>query len=113
MNRLLPLLILSLLFASCERKTNKAVVGITVTNEAGIPIQNCSVKLQIPGGTEEVWGVDHFFGTTDIDGYIEFDNTVNAYFDVYVWKGLWEGLAANRSSGRQRKAEARVSNDSN
>jgi hypothetical protein len=32
---------------------------------------------------------------------------------VGCWKGLWEGFAANRSSGRQRKAEARVSNDSN
>lgn len=84
------LIILSLicfsLFTSCEKSGGAGVVGITVVNAAGVPIQNCSVLLDVP-----VDGSNGYYGTTDIDGYIEFKSGLHVYYDVTVWKGLWEG----------------------
>jgi len=85
------LLLFSSLVSSCTKKDGKAVVGLTVVNESGIPIQNCNVKLSVPDLPENTWGVEYFYATTDEDGYIEFTTKVNAYYDVYVWKGFWEG----------------------
>ncbi len=66
-------------------------MGITVVNEKGVPIQNCNVKLTVPVSPGVEWGVDYFYATTNEDGYIEFKKKNHSYFDVYVWKGLWEG----------------------
>lgn len=85
------LVLLSPLLIACSKKDGKAIVGITVVNEKGVPIQNCNVKLSVPDLPENTWGVEYFYATTNEDGYIEFATKVNAYYDVYVWKGFWEG----------------------
>lgn len=89
--RFVIFLFFSVLISACTKKDGNAIVGLTVVNEKGIPIQNCNVKLTVPGIPENTWGVEYFFATTNEDGYIEFTTKVNAYYDVYVWKGYWEG----------------------
>jgi hypothetical protein len=91
MKRLILIVLPALLLLSCSKNVGNGTVRITVTNEAGVPIQNCNVKLNYPGSPESEWGVDYFSDKTDINGVVEFKLDVNAYFDVYVWKGLWEG----------------------
>lgn len=86
---LISVLVFSLV--GCKKQDGKANVRLTVVNEKGVPIQNCSVKLSVPVSPETSWGVDYFFDVTNEDGVVEFQTSVNAYFDVYVWKGLWEG----------------------
>ena len=61
-------------------------MGITVVNDKGVPIQNCSISLTVP-----VDGANEYYGKTDINGYIEFGSGLHVYYDVHVWKGLWEG----------------------
>lgn len=75
----------------CKKQDGIATVRLTVVNEKGIPIQNCNVKLSVPVSPETSWGVDYFYDKTNEDGFVEFETKVNAYFDVYVWKGFWEG----------------------
>lgn len=78
---------ISFLFLSgCKKATGVGTIGITVTNEKGLPIQNCSVRLDVP-----VEGATEYYDKTDINGYVEFESGLNVYYDVYVWKGLWEG----------------------
>lgn len=91
MKRLLILLFPALLSLSCSKSNGPGTMLITVVNGDGVPIQNCNVKLNYPGSAEAEWGVDYFLDKTDIDGQIQFRLPVNAYFDVYVYKGLWEG----------------------
>jgi len=90
---LLVTLFVATIFSGCKKVDGVGTVGITVTNDKGIPIQNCSIKLTVPLSVSPGvdWGVDYFYGRTDEDGYIEFSKPNNSYFDVYVWKGLWEG----------------------
>ena len=90
--RLLMLIsVLTISLFGCKKQDGKATVRLTVVNEAGVPIQNCNVKLSVPVSPETSWGVDYFYDVTDEDGIVEFQTSVNAYFDVYVWKGFWEG----------------------
>ena len=75
-----------LALTGCKKETAVGVVGITVTNEDGVPIQNSRVNLSVP-----VDGANEYFGTTDENGYIEFKSGLHVFYDVYVWKGIWEG----------------------
>lgn len=81
------------LFTGCKKTDGVGTVGITVVNAKGVPIQNCNVRLSVPASVSpgQEWGVDYFYGVTDENGYIAFSKKYNSYFDVYVWKGLWEG----------------------
>ena len=88
---LMMISVLTISLFGCKKQDGKATVRLTVVNEAGVPIQNCNVKLSVPVSPETSWGVDYFYDVTDEDGIVEFQTSVNAYFDVYVWKGFWEG----------------------
>ena len=88
---LLTALLATTILMSCKKDSDVGIVGITVVNEKGVPIQNCNVKLTVPVSPGVEWGVDYFYGTTNEDGYIEFQKKNHSFFDVYVWKGLWEG----------------------
>ena len=70
----------------CEKQQELGVVGITVVNEGGIPIQNAQISLTVP-----VDGANEYYGRTDENGYIEFKSGLHVYYDVYVWKGIWDG----------------------
>ncbi len=91
MKRLMVFGLLTLFLMSCNKNKGDGTVRLTVVNKDGVPIQNCNVKLTYPESAEAEWGVDYFLAQTDIEGQVEFKLGVNAYFDVYVWKGLWEG----------------------
>jgi hypothetical protein len=87
MKRFIVLSFISFLFLTgCKKTVGSGMVGITVVTEKGLPIQNCSVRLDVP-----VEGATEYFGKTDVNGYIEFESGLHVYYDVYVWKGLWEG----------------------
>lgn len=87
MKRFIVLSLISFLFLSgCKKTEGEGTVGITVTNEKGLPIQNCSINLTVP-----VDGAGTYYGKTDENGYIEFGAGLHVFYDVYVWKGLWEG----------------------
>ena len=87
MKRLIVLSCFSFLFLSaCKKTVGVGTIGITVTNEKGLPIQNCNIRLDVP-----VEGATEYFAKTDINGYVEFESGLHVYYDVYVWKGLWEG----------------------
>jgi len=88
---IIALSFITLSLSGCEKDDGRAVVRLTVINENGIPIQNCNVKLSVPVSPETTWGVDYFFAVTDQNGVVQFESSVNAYFDVFVWKGYWEG----------------------
>jgi hypothetical protein len=100
MKRFILLFAIPLLFAGCQKSTGAGIVGITVVNERGVPIQNCSVKLFVP-----VDGAIDYYGKTDVNGYIEFKAGVHSYFDCYVWKGLWEGCDFVEFRPGERKAK--------
>jgi hypothetical protein len=91
MKQLLMIIGIVALSLSCAKRTGNGNITITVTNLEGVPIQNCNVKLTYPGSPESAWGVDYFLSTTDINGQVTFKSPLNAYFDVYTWKGIWEG----------------------
>jgi hypothetical protein len=74
------------LLTSCKKNVGLGTIGITVTNEKGLPIQNCNVRLDVP-----VEGATEYFSKTDINGFVEFNSGLHVYYDVTVWKGLWEG----------------------
>ena len=91
MKQVLLVLGMFVLSLSCAKREGNGIVTVTVTNSNGVPIQNCNVKLTYPESPESSWGVDYFLDKTDINGEVTFRLPVNAYFDVYVWKGIWEG----------------------
>ena len=91
MKQLLLILSVMMLSVSCKKTVGTGTITITVTNKDGVPIQNCNVKLTYPESPESAWGVDYYLNKTDINGQITFNSKVNAYFDVYTWKGIWEG----------------------
>ena len=88
MKRIIVVLISAVLLANvgCKKEEKVGSVGITVINEDGVPIQNAKVSLSVP-----VDGANEYYGKTDINGYIEFKSGLHVYYDVYVWKGIWEG----------------------
>ncbi len=88
MKRLMLICLMGMFFmVSCKKEnTGAGVVGITVVNTKGVPIQNCAVLLSVP-----IPGANQYYGTTDINGYVEFQSGLHVYYDVTVWKGLWEG----------------------
>jgi len=91
MKRLLVLMGLVLFLTACKKTVGEGKITITVTTKAGVPIQNCNIKLTYPESPESEWGVDYFLDKTDINGEVSFSSKLNAYFDVYTWKGIWEG----------------------
>lgn len=88
MRRIIVVLISAVLLANvgCKKSDPVGLVGITVVNEDGVPIQNVKVSLSVP-----VENALEYYGTTDENGYIEFKSGLHVYYDVYVWKGIWEG----------------------
>lgn len=77
---------MSAFLSGCVKETGIGTIGITVVNDNGIPIQNCSIVLEAP-----VDGSYQLYGHTDINGYIEFKSKLHVFYDVVVWKGLWLG----------------------
>lgn len=88
MRRIIVVLISAVFLANVGCKKNEAggLVGITVVNEEGVPIQNVNVSLTVP-----VENSLEYYGKTDENGYIEFKSGLHVYYDVSVWKGIWQG----------------------
>lgn len=91
MKRLILIFGVMVLALGCARNAGSSTVELTITNEDGVPIQNCNVKLTFEGSAESQWGVDFYLAQTDIDGKVSFSNDKHTYFDVFVWKGTWTG----------------------
>ena len=76
----------TLLLIGCSREIETYKAQLRIVTEAGIPIQNCAVKLYVPVDNSNV-----LFDRTDDYGIVNFEIPHKAFYDVKVWKGTWRG----------------------
>jgi hypothetical protein len=86
MKRFILLLLVGLLFGSCQDEGTEYFVKVKVTNEDGVPIQNAAVKMfaPVPGATE-------WYNFTGMSGEVVFRSGFEAYYDIKAWKMVYEG----------------------
>ena len=86
MKRFILLLLVGLLFGSCEEEVTEYFVKVKVTNEDGVPIQNAAVKMFAP-----VAGSTEWYNFTGTSGEVVFRSGFEAYYDIKAWKMIYEG----------------------
>lgn len=88
MKKIIVLLFLSFIFASCEKKTDFYKVEVQVVSESGLPIQNATVKLTVPIDDETLQDYSY---TTGVDGKAFFELKNEAYYNIQSWKWYYRG----------------------
>ncbi len=82
-------LIIGLTFWGCEKeKLGPYSIQVSVTNKFGIPIQNATLRMYAPIGSD---GTVNFYGTTNEDGQFTFEYDYPAYLRIDAVKSSWKG----------------------
>ena len=92
MKKIIALLFIGFLFASCEKKVDTYRAEIYVTTESGIPIQNALVKLTFPGADDQSNSIV-IDQVTGIDGIARFEIKNKAFYDIRAWKAYFRGCS--------------------
>lgn len=86
MKRFILLLVVGLIFSSCEEGSTEYFVKVKVTNEDGVPVQNAQVRMFAP-----VDGSTEWFNFTNTAGELVFRSGFEAYHDIKAYKMIYEG----------------------